>query len=707
MNLFAGTPAHPPKKPVAGSPLSTPSHIPRALSLCLTLSLLGCGVAPESPPEDAGARRVLDTDGDSISDIEEGAAESVDTDGDGIPDFQDTDSDGDGIDDQTEAGDEDPSTPARDADGDGIPDFRDLDADGNGIQDRDEGAADTDGDGVPDFADLDDDGDRLDDLTELAGTPETPPDADADGIPDFRDTDSDDDTILDSHEGNQDTDGDGLLDRFDDDSDGDGISDAAEAGDADLMTPPVDTDGDTIADYRDPDSDDDGLTDDFEVGLGTDPRSADSDEDGVTDLIEHAAGTDPTDASEDPRSRGDFVFVVPYEEAPTPTRDTLSFRTSIRRADIYFSFDTSTTMIQEMNALRSPTRGVPAIISELLCTETMTACADDTACGAGEICGPRGMCSEDPAIDGCLLDLYTGVGEWDHIDTYRNLVSLQSNPMTTAAAIPTAPNWWVAPTQPAACVADPANCRNTRTIGCDASGVGCPAYRSDAVRIYVHISDANDECRCGAGTNFPCVLTVGDAARCGIFTPEFAGGELQRQGIRFIGLIGTGAAHGEGTATGLARALGVASGTVDMAGEPFVYPANDALVVSRTVEAVRAIVTSSAFDITIEATDEMDDAGDALQFIDHLEVNTTGDGCLSMGTTRDTDADTFDDAFDGVLPGSRVCWDVIARQNDTIMPTREPQVFRARLTVYADESEVDARTVYFLVPADVDLPLII
>ena len=47
------------------------------------------------------------------------------------------------------------------------------------------------------------------------------------------------------------------------------------------------------------------------------------------------------------------------------------------------------------------------------------------------------------------------------------------------------------------------------------------------------------------------------------------------------------------------------------------------------------------------------------------------------------------------------------RQNDTVPPTRMPQIFRARLTVRADGSEVDARTVYFLVPADVTLPPII
>lgn len=36
--------------------------------------------------------------------------------------------------------------------------------------------------------------------------------------------------------------------------------------------------------------------------------------------------------------------------------------------------------------------------------------------------------------------------------------------------------------------------------------------------------------------------------------------------------------------------------------------------------------------------------------------------------------------------------------NTTVMPTADPQVFRARLTVRGDGSPLDDRIVYFLVP---------
>ncbi|HBQ15785.1 MAG TPA: hypothetical protein DEF51_33220 [Myxococcales bacterium] len=105
--------------------------------------------------------------------------------------------------------------------------------------------------------------------------------------------------------------------------------------------------------------------------------------------------------------------------------------------------------------------------------------------------------------------------------------------------------------------------------------------------------------------------------------------------------------------------------------------------------------------MTIEASDEAGDAGDALQFIDYLEVNTSGGACSAVSPVQDTDDDGRPDAFPSLLPGTPVCWDVVPRDNTTVMPTPEPQVFRARLTVSGDGSPLDARTVYFLVPPEI------
>lgn len=120
---------------------------------------------PDVPPgSDAGTDPGTDSDGDTITDRQEGDGR-VDTDLDGIADTDDFDSDGDGITDADEAGDADPATPPIDTDGDGRPNFQDTDSDDDGLNDASERDRGTDP------LDPDSDGDGIDDLIEVvAGT---------------------------------------------------------------------------------------------------------------------------------------------------------------------------------------------------------------------------------------------------------------------------------------------------------------------------------------------------------------------------------------------------------------------------------------------------------------------------------------------------------------------------------------------------------
>jgi MYXO-CTERM domain-containing protein len=93
----------------------------------------------------------LDSDGDGLTDLEEGALGT---------DPARTDSDGDGIQDDVEAED------GRDSDGDGRIDALDPDDDGDGVLTADEGTDDADGDGVGNWLDLDSDGDGVSDAAE-------------------------------------------------------------------------------------------------------------------------------------------------------------------------------------------------------------------------------------------------------------------------------------------------------------------------------------------------------------------------------------------------------------------------------------------------------------------------------------------------------------------------------------------------------------
>jgi hypothetical protein len=662
-----------------------------AALLAILLSAAACGDSPGGADED--------TDGDTISDADEG---DVDSDGDGTPDFQDTDSDNDGIPDAKEAGDADLSTPPADADGDGTPNYLDDDSDGNGILDATEGAGDQDGDGLVDAVDLDNDGDAVPDTDEFigenadcdddgaadtVGTPTAPQDCDHDGSQNYNDPDSDGDGVADIDERFDDVDGDGFLNRYDLDSDNDGISDKDEAGDNDPTTAPQDSDGDGTPNFLDPDSDDDGLNDKLENEAGSDPTKADTDGDGISDLIEVAAGTDATDPADNPQANGDFVFIVPYQQPTTPPEDTLNFRTSIQFADVYFAIDTSGSMSTEWDTMATQIGG---IIDELTCDVVAgSTCALDSDCMMGTICF-QGQCVTDPNVGkGCVPDMWTGVGLFNDLDTYENKLSLQSSATATAAAlsISSFPGGSEAIYQPPACIANPAACISAgysfADMKCASTGVGCPGYRPEAIRVLIQISDADDQCYSSTGG-------------CDKYTPAYAGQALIDSEIKYVALFGT---DDSGSAAAFTP-VAYASQSVDIMGVPFVYAAANAAVSMQTVQAVLDIVKGKPIDVTIQAEDAPNDAGDALQFLDYLEVNVSGQNdCTDIANTADTDADTHDDAFPDLLPGVPVCWDVHpVLQQSTTPPTFEPQLFVARLKAKGDNSLIDERRVFFLVP---------
>jgi hypothetical protein len=676
--------------------------------------LAACGPSNTGPGtndnnNNGGPGCVADSDEDGICDEFEGADTQRDTDGDGTPDYLDLDSDNDGIADSIEKGNIQSGQYPVDSDNDGTPDFIDTDSDGNDLSDSVDGAADLDGDGVGNYADLDDDGDGIFDVIEMGGDPYNPVDSDGDGVPDYQDTDSDNDTILDLHEGGGggvDSDGDGLPDYLDEDSDNDGIPDAIEAGDSNPNTPPVDSDGDNTADFRDPDSDNDGLLDGLEdlnhngvVDPGeSDPHSDDTDGDGVTDLIEAAAGTDPQNPADNPQANGDFYFVVPYEEPTDPLVDTLEFRTSVQFADVYFLMDETGSMTSEFTTLANPVTGLPSIMNQLTCANTGSPCVLDSDCGVDQVCFNL-SCIQDPLVGaGCVPDLWTGVGFFNNCNTYDNIVSLQPDPNITAAAmnISSFPGGSEAVLQSAKCVADPTNCSDPQ-CGADPSVVnpiGCPGYRPAAVRILVHITDAGDQAADPCG---------------GISTAAQTGAALQAVDIKYVGIYGNSDSGGSpcNSAQACTNDIGIAAGTLDTNNQPFVYDAFDAAVATATAQAILELVRGVPLDVIIGAEDLPGDDGDALQFIDYLEVNLSGGPCTNVSPVADTDADGHDDSFPALLGGTPVCWDVHPIPlNDFVPATQVPQVFRARLTVYGDGSPLDARDVFFLVPPVIDGPII-
>ncbi|RMH44224.1 MAG: VWA domain-containing protein [Deltaproteobacteria bacterium] len=663
-----------------------------ALAFAIVAAACGGGDAGGGPGADAAVASP-DTDGDSISDADEGAATGVDTDGDGVPDYRDDDADGDGIPDYREAGDADPATPPVDSDGDGIPDFRDTDSDQNGRPDGVDGTADTDGDGTPDFADRDDDGDGLSDADEIGPSAMMPVDTDGDGTPDFRDPDSDDDTIADRNEGAVDPDMDGVPSYLDGDSDGDCIPDAAEAGDADLATPPVDTDGDGRPDFLDLDADNDGLADadedrDCDGAVGPDETSAtseDTDGDGVSDLVETAAGTDPRDSGDNPQANGDFVFVVPYQEPPDPDEDDLDFSTDLQIVDVYVLIDRSGSMSSEINSVRN---NMQTVLSHLSCPPL----------GTG-----------DPAS--CIPDLWSGAGTIGYIDAggqaYTNHLDIQPNPSLTGPAIPTSEpggcckealalaGWSVMTGKGSAAAGctigsaygDRATCAGSPA---GASGIGYPCFRNEALPVLLFATD--EAFSSGDTANCPSTTAFSDAANA--------------IGAKVIGIQGNG---GGSTLTDELRAVAAATGAVDSGGNALVFNGADASAAGAIEDAIRTLANNVPLDVSATPVDDASDAVDAVaEFVDRLETQQLGTPACADGLAEaDSDGDGYADLYIDVLPGTPVCWRLVPKVNTTVMATDEPQLFRATVRVFGDGvTLLDERDVYFLVPPDIpDVPI--
>ncbi len=675
------------------------SHGWLVVVVALSMVWAGCNpTGPRSLRDGGGDGAVLDlpdADGDGIGDVWEGRADNVDTDNDGTPDYLDDDSDGDGIPDSIE-GFVAPSTgePA-DSDGDGTYDFRDLDSDNNGIPDSHESDEDLDGDGHPAFRDLDDDGDYLNDVVEIGPNPATPVDTDGDGMADYQDIDSDNDTIGDLHESIADTDGDGTLDRFDQDSDNDGWTDAEEAGDTDPRTPPIDSDGDLIPDFRDTDSDGDGLSDTDERTYGTNPRLADSDGDGVSDLVEIAAcptgdatcAGDATDPTSSPRSRGDFVFFEPYMMPPLPARDTLDFATDLRVADVYFLVDTTGSMGGAITNVR---------------TSLSTA-------GTGIIDRVRAV----------ITDAWFGVGGFDDYQAcgygdpssgdraYYHVTDVTSSAATAQAGVNTLvthyggdgpesafPAAWSAVTGMG--LAGASGWPSARTT-CPAGHFGWPCFRAGAVPIVVLITDVNSH-------NGPGGSAAYSDSCIGGHTPTYTEtvSALTAANVRVIGV----AVGGGGLAD--LSAMAAATGAVDGTGAALVSTALSGAVSDTVVNQIQILARSTVLDISVEFVDDPSDGVDSFaSFVQYVEANTAGDatrGCDPRAAV-DTDGDGHPDTFNDVTAGGRVCFDIVVKQNDTVMPTTAPQIFKATLRVLGDGfTELDTRDIFFLVPGIIEGP---
>jgi hypothetical protein len=519
--------------------------------------------------------------------------------------------------------------------------------------------------------------------------PDTAPDTPTDPVPDgMEDEDTDGDTILDVDEGRwdsggpPDTDGDGTPDYEDTDSDGDGLLDADEAGDDDVHTPPDDCDGDGRPNYRDRDSDDDGLTDTRETELGTDVCDEDSDGDGYSDLIEDAYDSDPLDEDDNPGVYGDFTFLVPYDDDPSPTADTLVFSTDLKVGDVYFLVDHTASLMDEISALISEFSSVviPGIRAEI---------ADAWfGVGAFQDCGST-YCAN-------------GMARLQEMTSDTTLVSTAISGMSSGLCGGYEPYPQAIYATASGDVAPFAAWSNVhpRTWTCTAPGsIGWPCFRETAVPIIVQIgdepfADAMNPSRCSPAMDHTDAI---DAIN------DIEG--------KYIGIN-----SGEGTYSSHADMVTVATGTgsVDSTtGDPLVFdiPSDGSGLGTQIVDAVSSVATAVPIRVDAIAHDDPSDMVDAVaMFISEIHTNTTGSSiwdpilgemrtCTSGLAVGTPGTAPTTDYFEVVDPGISVCFDIVPRRNTTVTPTSIPVFFRATIEVVGDEhTPLDEREVLFLVP---------
>ena len=589
---------------------------------------------------------------------------------------------------------------------------------------------------------VDSDHDSVPDAVEIGPDPAHPLDSDHDGTPDYLDTDSDNDTISDLDESLPvgppwpDTDGDGTVDRLDLDSDNDTLLDSREAGDTNLGTYPVDSDMDGIPDFRDPDSDNDGLSDTAEVAAGTDPTKADTDMDGVPDLVEVQgcpAGEvdcahDATNASSSPLTHGNFVFVMPYNSAPTPPVETLDFQTSIQKADIYFLMDNTGSMSGTVSALQA---GLVATV--IPTARTMIPDAwfgvggfddypiQDTGGGTYAHGTPNvrtdsdGIVHDspffqyatmtDPAAAGGMTALQNAVNVYGVNDGFdgpeSGLAALYAlatgNTLSGYARFPG--------TSPPTCTAG-------------RSGVAC--FRNDAVPIVVMMTDVDQHNSPTCTADSSCMY--GSEIPGGAPTWANTISALMMRNIRVVGIDTSGSNGPHAFYSSLVQSTTIAllpsgsTGPSTVAGTYIINAPGGSGLTSSVASAIEAAAIAP-INVSVKAVPVMNpgDTVDAVaSFIDFVETRTSHDpthpDCITdLNVSYSSGLNTFgppgmpygyNNTFDTVPPGDHVCFDVHSKMNTTVPATRAGQLFRAQLNVLGDGfTPLDSRQVFFLVPA--------
>lgn len=502
--------------------------------------------------------------------------------------------------------------------------------------------------------------------------------------------DMDGDGIADAADGIGDPDMDGMPNQLDTDSDGDGLDDAVEhAG-----FPPCvyrDSDGDLDPDHLDPDSDNDGASDGDEVSrYGTNPLDPDTDGDDVYDLVEVSAGVDPLDATSR-LPEGDYFVILPYNGGPIV--DDLTFGTDIRVADVYFLVDSTGSMDAVINNVRDSLSDIASAIAVDI---------PDVQMGVGHF--------EDFPF-GPFVTFYGNPGDepYEHLQDITDDVSLVRSALAGIslgqggdgneapvfalyeAATGLGGTWMYTASPPATWSLPARECpmwpdeRRPR--------IGYPCFRPGALPIMVLLTDYEWHNGGPTGTRWPYENIAPPPPSL-----VSAGVALNEIGARFIGVPIQDRDTLQYWPTDH-EAMCEATGSVDAAGEPLVYPAIAGNVSDSIIEGIHVLADETPMLIsTLEENVEFPpnpggvDATEMIISIVPLEGYGPGAG---EGYVRHDDM-----YFYGVTPGTRVVF-TVTFENTIVPPPRISQVYRAVIAVMGNlHARLSERRVFILVPPE-------
>jgi hypothetical protein len=387
----------------------------------------------------------------------------------------------------------------------------------------------------------------------------------------------------------------------------------------------------------------------------------------------------PEDVVECDFGTEDPVVFAPFNKPAKPASFDVTAATELQSVDIYAILDRSGSMNQEVTAIRD---NLALVVDGLQCEPFGT--------------GTPGQ---------CIPDLWAGAGTVGYAGggatAFQNFVDLQPNP--NFAGVPT--------TEPTGCCNEPL----TYSVHATITGAGGASF--DMASVPARATCTGSPANNGGFSPFgyPCfrtgalpvvVLATDETPLSGTSThqnPNWANTvrpAMNNAGGRFVGVLGSGALAAVGTEL---RQMATDTGAVDATNgnAPLVFDGAGANAPTALSNGIRALIQGLPLNVSAEARDDTSDSVDAVtSFIDHVDVLPSGSPeCSASYSSIDTDADSFEDEYVGVPPGTPLCWKVVAKQNQTVPATTEPQAFRVVIDVYSDgRYPVDEHEVYFVVP---------